>query len=396
MRVILIVLDSLGVGSLPDAFKYNDEGSNTLKHILEATAGKIKLDNLAKMGLGNILPLKGLGKVKAPTACYGKSAILSPGKDTTTGHWELAGIHLEHEFPLFPEGFLAAVITAFEAKINRKIIGNKAASGTTIIEELGEEHLKTGSPIVYTSADSVFQIAAHEAIVPPDLLYSWCETAREILAGEFAVSRVIARPFNGEPGNFYRTPGRRDYSLPPTGETLLDILTREKKEVLAVGKIYDIFAGRGITQKFKTASNREGLQVTEKLIGESRDGSLIFTNLVDFDTLYGHRNNVWGYAGALEEFDAFLPELKSKLRPDDLLVITADHGCDPTWPGSDHTREYVPVLLEGQKIKAGVDLGTLATLADLGATIADFLGVPFTRAGKSFLKKIIKERARRQ
>jgi len=228
------------------------------------------------------------------------------------------------------------------------------------------------------------------------LLYSWCETAREILAGEFAVSRVIARPFNGEPGNFYRTPGRRDYSLPPTGETLLDILTREKKEVLAVGKIYDIFAGRGITQKFKTASNREGLQVTEKLIGESRDGSLIFTNLVDFDTLYGHRNNVWGYAGALEEFDAFLPELKSKLRPDDLLVITADHGCDPTWPGSDHTREYVPVLLEGQKIKAGVDLGTLATLADLGATIADFLGVPFTRAGKSFLKKIIKERARRQ
>ncbi len=390
MRTILVVLDSLGVGALPDAADYNDVGSNTLGNIAASLNGKIKLPQLAEMGIGNIIDIKGIPPVKQPSAAFGKAMTFSPGKDTTTGHWELAGIHLEKPFPVFPSGFPAEVIDKFEKKIGRKSLGNKVASGTEIINELGERHCKTGYPIVYTSADSVFQVAAHENIIPVELLYRWCELARDVLIGEAAVGRVIARPFLGKDAGFVRTVRRKDFSLSPVESTLLDILTLHGREVLTVGKIDDIFAGRGISTKYKTSSNKEGLQATLDLIKANNQNSFIFTNLVDFDMLYGHRNDVLGYSQALEEFDAWLPSIKKHLREDDLLLITADHGCDPTHPGTDHTREYVPILVTGSFVKTkGLDLGVLTSLADIGATVAEYMQVPDLKNGKSFLKKIL-------
>ncbi len=390
MRVILIVLDSLGVGALPDADLYNDSGSNTLGHIATHVEGGINLPRLAQMGLGNILPVHGVGPVEESLASYGKSGFISAGKDTITGHWELTGIHLKEAFPVFPKGFPPALMDVFTEVIGTKTLGNKVASGTEIMAELGEVHVKTGYPIVYTSADSVFQIAAHEGRVPIETLYAWCRKARDILVDEWGVSRVIARPFTGEPGSFQRTARRRDFSLPPPQDTLLDNLIKGGKNVQAVGKVSEIFAGRGITQKHKTTSNQHGMEITAELTAkEHRAGTLIFTNLVDFDSIYGHRNDIEGYSRALEEFDAWLPTLKKHLHPDDLLIITADHGCDPTWRGTDHTREYVPVLVEGGRLQRGVDLGTLTTLADVGATVAEYLGVCPLENGESFLKRLL-------
>ncbi|MGB9858502.1 MAG: phosphopentomutase [Moorellaceae bacterium] len=381
-RVIIIVLDSVGVGALPDAHKFGDEGSNTLGHI--AATVTLKLPNLARFGLGNIIPLRGIDPAKDPWAAYGKMASQAPGKDTTTGHWELAGLILERPFPLYPHGFPPEIIEAFEKAIGRKVLGNKPASGTAIIEELGEEHLRTGYPIVYTSADSVFQIAAHEEVIPVEELYSYCRIAREILRGDHAVGRVIARPFAGEPGHFVRTDRRQDFSLEPPKPTLLDVLSGAGLQVMAVGKIKDIFAGRGITRWIHTHDNMDGIDQTCKFLREGGRG-LIFTNLVDFDMLYGHRNDVVGYAAALEAFDRRLPDLMEDLDEKDVLVITADHGCDPTTPSTDHSREYVPLLVFGKSIRA-VNIGVRSTFADLAATVADLLGVPYQLAGTSFAK----------
>jgi phosphopentomutase len=389
MKVILIVVDSLGVGALPDAHLYGDAGSNTLGHIAEYLEGRLALPNLGQMGLGNIIPVRGTPPLPQSSASYGRGMTFSPGKDTITGHWELMGIHLEKALLTFPEGFPPAVIRLFEEAIGRKILGNVVASGTEIITKLGAEHMRTGHPIVYTSADSVFQLAAHEGIVPIETQYQWCQKARQILQGDLAVARVIARPFLGEPGAFFRTPRRKDYSLAPPGKTLLDILTEEGRNVLAVGKIHDIFSGRGITRTFKTSSNQEGILLTEDLTkGIYQEDTLIFTNLVDFDMVYGHRNDVLGYAKALEEFDTGLLSLKKHMQPQDLLIITADHGCDPTHQGTDHTREYVPVLVQGGSVKGGVNLGTLSTLAHVGATVADYFGITLPEKGQSFLKTI--------
>ncbi|MGI9952399.1 phosphopentomutase [Moorellaceae bacterium AZ2] len=379
-RIVLIVLDSVGVGALPDADQYGDEGSNTLGHIAETVP--LRLPNLARMGIGNIIPLRGVDPVDNPQAAYGKMGAQAPGKDTTTGHWELAGLILERPFPVYPEGFPEEVIRAFEEAIGRKVLGNKPASGTAIIEELGEEHMRTGYPIVYTSADSVFQIAAHEEVIPVEELYRYCRLARELLKGEHGVGRVIARPFVGEPGHFIRTDRRQDFSLEPPGPTLLDILSEAGLPVLAVGKIKDIFAGKGITRWIHTHDNMDGIDKTCKFLRESSHG-LIFTNLVDFDMLYGHRNDVEGYAAALEAFDRRLPELMEDLDEKDVLVVTADHGCDPTTPSTDHSREYVPILIYGQGIRP-VNVGVRSTFADLAATAADLLGVPYGLAGTSF------------
>ncbi len=383
-RVVLIVLDSVGVGALPDADQYGDEGSNTLGHIAETVL--LRLPNLARMGIGNIIPLRGIDPANNPQAAYGKMGAQAPGKDTTSGHWELAGLILEGPFPVYPEGFPEEVIRAFEEAIGRKVLGNKPASGTAIIQELGEEHMRTGYPIVYTSADSVFQIAAHEEVIPVEELYRYCRLARELLKGEHAVGRVIARPFVGEPGHFIRTDRRQDFSLEPPGPTLLDILSENGLPVLAVGKIKDIFAGRGITRWIHTHDNMDGIDKTCKFLRESSRG-LIFTNLVDFDMLYGHRNDVEGYAAALEAVDRRLPEVMEGLDEKDVLVITADHGCDPTTPSTDHSREYVPLLIYGRGIRP-VNVGLRSTLADLAATIADLLGVPYELAGTSFAEAL--------
>lgn len=384
-RVVIVVLDSVGVGALPDAHKYGDEGSNTLGNI--AAAVPLNLPHLARLGLGNIIPLRGIDPVNNPSAAYGKMASQAPGKDTTTGHWELAGLILERPFPLYPQGFPPEIIEAFEKAIGRKVLGNKPASGTAIIEELGEEHLRTGYPIVYTSADSVFQIAAHEDVIPVQELYRYCRIAREILRGEHAVGRVIARPFVGEPGHFIRTDRRQDFSLEPPKPTLLDVISGAGHQVMAVGKIKDIFAGRGITRWIHTHDNMDGIDQTCKFLREGSRG-LIFTNLVDFDMLYGHRNDVEGYAAALEAFDRRLPDLMEDLDEKDVLVITADHGCDPTTPSTDHSREYVPLLVFGKSIRT-VNIGIRPTFADLAATVAELLGVPYQLAGTSFAKLLI-------
>lgn len=391
MKAILIVVDSLGVGALPDAHLYGDAGSNTLGHIAEYLEGRLALPHLGKMGLGNITPVRGTPPFPQSSASYGRGMTLSPGKDTITGHWELMGIQLEKALLTFPEGFPPAVIEPFEKAIGHKVLGNVVASGTEIIAKLGAEHMRTGRAIVYTSADSVFQLAAHEEVVPIETQYQWCQKARQILQGDLAVARVIARPFLGKPGAFLRTPRRKDYALAPPGKTLLDVLAAEGRNVLAVGKIYDIFSGRGISKSFKTSSNQEGILTTEKLTkGAYGEDTLIFTNLVDFDMVYGHRNDVLGYAKALEEFDAGLSSIKKHMQPEDLLIITADHGCDPTHQGTDHTREYVPVLVEGEFVQGGVNLGTLNTLAHVGATLADYFGVTLPQIGESFLDKIRK------
>ena len=385
-RVVLMVLDGVGVGELPDAALYGDAGSNTLVHTARA-AGGLSLPHLNHLGLGRLAPVAGLDPVPAPAGCYGRMAERSPGKDTMTGHWEMAGLILDRPFPVYPEGFPPEVIRPFEARIGRRVLGNRPASGTAIIEELGAEHLATGRPIVYTSADSVFQIAAHEGVIPVEELYRMCAIAREILVGEHAVGRVIARPFTGTPGSFRRTPRRRDFPLPPPRPTLLDRLAARGLEVVAVGKVYDLFAGRGITRAVPAAGNAELFARTLEALSATRAG-LVLTNLVDFDTLYGHRNDAAGFAAALEDFDRRLPELLGTLTGNDLLIITADHGCDPTTPSTDHSREYVPLLVYGPGVRSGVDLGTRETFADLGATVAEIFGVE-APAGTSFLNDVL-------
>lgn len=371
-RVIIIVLDSAGIGELPDAAEYGDEGSNTLGNIAAAVPG-FSLPNLEKLGLGNIDGIVGFKAAEEPLGCFGKMAERSVGKDTTTGHWELAGITLRKPFPVYPEGFPGDLVERFEKAIGTKTLGNYPASGTVIIKELGQQHVKTGYPIIYTSADSVFQIAAHEDVIPVQRLYEICRTAREILTGEHAVGRVIARPFTGSDGNYTRTANRRDFSLEPPEKTLLDHVKEAGLEVKAVGKIDDIFAGRGITQSIHVKDNMEGVDKTIGFIKERFSG-LIFANLVDFDMYYGHRNDPEGYARALEEFDGRVPEIIDTMARQDILFITADHGCDPTTVSTDHSREYVPLLVYGKEIRMGINLGTRKTFSDLAQTTAEYLG----------------------
>ena len=384
-RVIWIVLDSVGIGAMPDAADYGDQASDTLGNI--ARLRGLKLPNLARLGLGNIKPLTGIPPATRPEGAFGRCTLASPGKDTTTGHWEMVGIHLTHPFPLYPHGFPAEILTEFERRIGRHSIGNKAASGTEIIEELGEEHIASGSPIVYTSADSVFQVAAHEQVIPLPELYRICQTAREILRGPHEVGRVIARPFVGTPGNFTRTPNRHDYAVPPPVGMLLDQLENRNVTVHAIGKISDVFLGRGIRRSDNTKNNSDGMTKTLHALEETTEG-LIFVNLVDFDQQYGHRNDVEGYGAALEQFDAWVPELGRLLGPEDLAIFTADHGCDPTTASTDHSREYVPLVVHGPKVRAGVNLGLRTTLSDIGQTVAANFGAHLVK-GVSFLPEIV-------
>ena len=377
-RIIWIVLDSVGIGEMPDAAAYGDVGSNTLGNI--ARLRPLHLPNFAALGLGNIAPVTGVGPVEAPTAAYGKCTLASPGKDTTTGHWEMVGIHLDKPLPLYPQGFDPAFMQAFEDRIGRGTLGNKAASGTEIITELGDEHVRTGSPIIYTSADSVFQIAAHEEVIPLWELYKICEIAREMLPN---IGRIIARPFEGEPGEYRRTSNRKDYAMPPAPGMLLDQLATHKVTVHSVGKIFDVFLGRGIQLYDKTKTNLDGMAKTLAAMADTKAG-LIYVNLVDFDMLFGHRNDVEGYARSLEECDAWVPSLLAALVPGDLVIFTADHGCDPTTPSTDHSREYTPLLVYGGTPAA---LGTRATLADIGQTVAENFGVQITQ-GTSFLQSL--------
>jgi len=383
-RVILVVLDSVGIGAMPDAAAYGDAGRDTLGHICERS--RLRVPNLVRLGLANIRPLAGLDPPLNPEGAYGKAALLSPGKDTTTGHWEIAGIILDRAFPTYPHGFPRELIEQFEQAIGRRTLGNFPASGTEIIQQLGEEHLKTGWPIVYTSADSVFQVAAHEGIIPVDELYRICQVARAMLQGEHRVGRVIARPFSGQPGAFQRTERRHDYAVEPPYPMLLDLLKEAGFEVVGIGKVPELFLHRGITRSWPGQSNRAALESVVATAGECSRG-LVFANLVDFDMLYGHRLDVGGYARALEEVDAFLPRILSALGARDLLILTADHGCDPVGPSTDHSREYVPVLAGGAHVRPGVNLGTRATVADLAASIADNFGLTLAR-GVSFLRDI--------
>ncbi len=366
-RVFAVVLDSFGVGALPDAEAYGDAGSNTYLHILQSAAPDLK--NLRALGLNN-LPGIG-GGVPRPCGRYGRLRELSRGKDTTTGHWELMGLTLRDPFPTFPNGFPQNLLDAFRAETGLSVLGNKTASGTAIIQELGDAHIKTGSPIVYTSADSVLQVAAHESIYPPEKLYELCRIFRRLCTGTLGVGRIIARPFIGSSGRYSRTENRRDFSLEPTGETVLDRLCARGLDVLGVGKIQDIFAGRSITESFASHNNDEGIRALLSLLDEDFRG-LCFVNLVDFDSLYGHRRDPVGYASALERFDAALPEVFAKLRPDDLLLITADHGCDPCFKGTDHTREWVPLLLYGTKLSP-LPLGDRLSLSVAGETVENWL-----------------------
>lgn len=378
------MLDSVGIGAMPDAAAYGDQGSDTLGNI--AKRGKLELPNLCRLGLGNIKPLSGLPPSDRPAGAFGKCRLASPGKDTTTGHWEMAGILLDKPFPVYPHGFPAEVIHCFEMRIGRKILGNKAASGTEIIKELGDEHMRSGSPIVYTSADSVFQIAAHEHVIPLAELYRLCEIARDILRGPHEVGRVIARPFGGEPGHFVRTPNRKDYAIAPPPGMLLDRLQEQHVPVYSIGKISDIFLHRGIDRDVKTNNNGDGMQKTAAAMREQAAG-LIFVNLVDFDQQYGHRNDPEGYGRALEAVDHWLPSLD--LRAGDLLLLTADHGCDPTTASTDHSREYTPLLAYGPRVEPGVNLGTRSSLADIGQTVAENFNTAIA-AGTSFLHAIQK------
>lgn len=382
MRVIWIVLDSFGVGSLPDAKAYGDDGANTLLHIAENAKG-FSLPNMESLGLGNIEAAPGVAATDLPRGAWGKARERSAGKDTTAGHWEMAGVITPEKFPTFPNGFPADFLKPFERAIGRGTLGNCVASGTEIIERLGPEHLRTGRPIVYTSADSVFQIAAHEDVIKLDELYKICEIAREMLKGPLGVGRVIARPFIGTPGHFVRTAERRDFSLAPVGVTVPDLVKEAGLPSVAIGKIHDIFAGRGFTESIHTENNGDGVQKTLDAMDRVHEG-LLYTNLVDYDMKYGHRRDVQGYADALMAFDRRLPEITKKMGPDDLLILTADHGCDPTWHGTDHTREYIPMLFYGPRVRP-VSLGERATYADEGATVADFLGVKAPAAGESML-----------
>ena len=384
----------MGIGELPDADRYGDRGSNTLGNIAHDVG--LAVPTLRSLGLGRVVDLGGSTPAEpAPRAAYGRMAEMSPGKDSVTGHWELMGLVLERPFPVFPHGFPAELIAGFEERIGRATLGNVVASGTAIIDQLGLEHMETGRPIVYTSADSVFQIAAHEEVVPVRELYRICEIAYELVAIGLGVGRVIARPFVGSPGAFKRTANRRDFALTPFAETLLDKLKAGGHAVVAIGKIEDLFAGRGMTSAVHTTSDDHGMDEIESAMKES-EGGLIFANLVDFDTVYGHRNETAGYAANLERFDARLAALLPRLLDDDLLVITADHGNDPTTPSTDHSREHVPVLLYGAAVKAGTDIGTRTTFADLGQTLAELFGVGPLERGTSFLAEILSTGSRRQ
>ncbi len=383
-RIILIILDSLGVGELPDADRFGDAGSNTLANIAKATGG-LSLPNLQAMGLGNIIPVQGIGPVERPLACFGKMMEKSIGKDTTTGHWEIGGIEVKDPFATFPNGFPPEIIDEFKEQGGVDILGNYPASGTEIIETLGEEHMKTGNPIVYTSADSVFQIAAHENVISLERLYELCEIARKI-ADKHNISRVIARPFIGKPGQFSRTHMRKDFSLPPPQETMLDVLSRRDVDVICVGKVESIFGGRGVTRPVTTKNNLTGIIETIDLIKDLElEKALIFTNLMDFDTHYGHRNDANGYKKSLEEFDVHLPFIVGNIKRKDLLLITADHGCDPTiLDSTDHTREYVPLLAFSPMMKARCNLGIRESFSDIAATVSANFGCP-NKFGTSFL-----------
>jgi len=386
-RAILIVLDSCGIGSMPDAAEFgDDEPADTLGHIDRERP--LRVPGLARLGLGNIKPFPHLPAAERPAGAYGMAALASPGKDTTTGHWEMAGIILERPFPIYPNGFPPDVIEPFEQAIGRKVLGNVPASGTEIIKELGAEHVRTARPIVYTSADSVFQIAAHEDVIPLAELYRICQIARRLLDGRHRVGRVIARPFTGSEGRFTRTRNRHDYAVPPPEGTLLDRLQQRGVFTCGVGKIYDIFCGRGLDRHLPIANNADGMEKTLEAMAGHPSG-FIFTNLVDFDMLYGHRNDVEGYARAIEEFDAYLERVLAALRPGDLLLLTADHGCDPTTRSTDHTREYAPVLAAGPRVRPGLALGLRRSLADLGQSVAENFGV-HVDAGEPFLDDLLR------
>ena len=384
-RVILIVMDSVGAGELPDAGTYGDEGSDTLGNI--AAAVGLRVPTLRSLGLREVAKIG--GSPVRPIGAVGRMAEASPGKDSVTGHWEIAGIVLDRPFPTFPSGFPADVIGEFERRIGRRSIGNSVASGTAIIDALGPEHVRTGSPIVYTSADSVFQIAAHESVIPIDELYRMCEVAFDLVGKGMGVGRVIARPFVGEEGRFTRTPNRRDFSLEPFQPTLLDLLKEAGHAVVGIGKIEDLFARRGLTRAIHTKSDDHGMDVLETEL-EATPHGLIAINLVDFDTQYGHRNDAAGYAANLERFDARLAGVLPRLKSTDLLVVTADHGNDPTTPSTDHSREHVPVLMYGEAVRAGASVGTRATFADLGQTIGEVFGAPRLPHGTSFLDGIVR------
>lgn len=388
-RIVLLVLDSAGVGALPDAAAYGDTGANTLGHVFDAMGPGYELPNLASLGLYELLS----GRRSTPdtlNGAYGKMKCASPAKDTTAGHWELAGLILDKAFPVYPHGFPAELIADFESRIGTRVLGNKTASGTAIIEELGAEHCRTGYPIVYTSADSVFQIAAHETHFGLERLYDICRTARTMLAGEHAVGRVIARPFTGEPGAFVRTSNRRDFSLTPLKPTVLDRIKDAGGSVIGIGKIEDIFNGRGVTRAIHTHDNAEGMHQVRKVLGQpSNDPALIFANLVDFDMRWGHRRDTAGYAQGLRDFDAYLPELLSALTDDDLLIITADHGCDPTVKNhTDHTREYAPLLVYGKQVKPAVELGVRESFADVAQTVCDLFELAAMEYGTSFKDRL--------
>jgi phosphopentomutase len=384
-RITLIVLDGAGIGAMPDAPEWGDAGSDTLGHICESR--EVHLPNLQSLGLGNIRSLAGVAGVENPRGGYGKCALASNGKDTTTGHWEMAGIILEHAFPTYPKGFPQSIIDEFIARTHVPgILGNIPASGTEIIKDLGEEHVKSAKPIVYTSADSVFQIAAHEEVIPLPRLYEICEIARDLLRGEHEVGRVIARPFLGAPGAFYRTENRHDYAVPPPRENLLPLLQEHGLEVVCIGKIASIYDSTGVTQDLTAKNNEQSIDQTIRALQADTRG-LIFSNLVDFDMLYGHRRDTEGYARALEHFDSRWPEIEAAMNDGDLVVISADHGNDPTYPGTDHTREYAPLIAFGRQARAGVNLGTRASLSDIGQTIAENFALGLN-AGRGFLREI--------
>ncbi len=384
-RAIVIVLDSAGIGALPDASAYGDEGSNTLGHIAEQIP--LRVPTLASLGLGRLVDLSAEHASITPVGAYGRMTERSTGKDSVTGHWELMGIVLDRAFPTFPRGFPPELVALFEQRIGRRVLGNTVASGTAIIDELGALHVETGAPIVYTSADSVFQIAAHEEVVPPSLLYEWCAVAYELAVQGLGMGRVIARPFVGRPGAFARTANRRDFAMPPTRETLLDRLASGGVAVTSIGKIGDLFARRGTGRMIPTKSDEAGMARIEEAMVD-QEGGLIFANLVDFDTQYGHRNDVAGYAANLERFDARLAAMMPRLAAGDLLIVTADHGNDPSTASTDHSREYVPLLVAGPNAARNVDLGTRASFADLGQTLADVFGVGTLADGTSFLAEI--------
>jgi phosphopentomutase len=385
-RAILVVLDGVGCGANPDAAAYGDAGASSLEHCAQAVGG-LELPNLGQIGLGNITPVSGTPPAAFATGSYGRMLETAAGKDSTTGHWEMTGVVLRRPLPTYPHGFPAEVVEQFENIIGRKVLGNKAASGTEIIQELGEKHLQTGCPILYTSADSVFQVAAHQEVIPLAELYHMCQLARQMLHGEHAVGRVIARPFIGTPGNFTRTTHRRDFSLEPPETTLLDVLKQANKAVIGIGKIEDLFAGRGLTVSEHTETNQEGMDATLRWLEKDFTG-LLFVNLVEFDMLWGHRRDSQGYAQALREVDSWFGRVQMVLQPEDAIFFTADHGVDPTYQGTDHTREQVPLLAYGEPLRAGVNLGTRASYADLGQTLAQAFHADPLHSGTSFAHEL--------